>query len=553
MKLNTSQIIFREDLYPRFRPDPATIQNYSENLDQLPPIEVNQHHELIDGYHRWKAYETEGVDEIEIQVSETKSEMEFLQLAIDRNAKHGRQLTVEEKKELAKRLYPKLSIPQLAKLLAVSERVMSEKYLASTLAKLTKRRNERIIDLRYENGRRPQEEIAEQVSQELGIPCSQPTVARVLKYADGLGDLKRGREVEHLVNESLGATKPKVDQGVDGITPDGRAIQTTMTYAVDRPKLDQLVAGMRRRNIKHGILVGKRITLGATQEMDRLAREEDIQVEFQSLTAMIDPLDRPEKLFKSHQRWVLNNFLPLKEEAQDYFSEEELPFWLEEVHEMRESDSPFLGDFDRRIYTVWNFHKANNQVRHFGNIPPEIIDNLLFLYTKPFDVVFDPFGGGGSTIDQCLQRKRRYYVSDLNPIPARSDIRQHDITQGLPADLPVPDFVFLDPPYWRQAEGKYSRDETGVDGTILSQRGTTGNAHDVALLASTVGALTCTEDAIAAQPISIKWNPFSCFLVKKCGHDDMDIIIYDRLLLHSFSTLLSTVQLQFDCWRKTGK
>jgi len=119
-------------------------------------------------------------------------------------------------------------------------------------------------------------------------------------------------------------------------------------------------------------------------------------------------------------------------------------------------DLQLFGDFEqdgstRQLYTVWNIAKANNEVKHFGNIPPEIIDNLLYLYTNPFDVVFDPFGGGGSSIDMCEKRKRRFYVSDLNPIPAHSDIRKHDITTGLPADMPVPDFVFLDPPYWQQA------------------------------------------------------------------------------------------------------
>ena len=62
-------------------------------------------------------------------------------------------------------------------------------------------------------------------------------------------------------------------------------------------------------------------------------------------------------------------------------------------------DSDIFGNFEdsesgRRLYTVWNFQKANNEVSHFGNIPPEIINNLLYLYTSPGDVVFDPFGGG---------------------------------------------------------------------------------------------------------------------------------------------------------------
>ncbi len=30
-----------------------------------------------------------------------------------------------------------------------------------------------------------------------------------------------------------------------------------------------------------------------------------------------------------------------------------------------------------------------------------IVENLLYAYTEPFDVVVDPFAGGGSTIDIC--------------------------------------------------------------------------------------------------------------------------------------------------------
>lgn len=125
-------------------------------------------------------------------------------------------------------------------------------------------------------------------------------------------------------------------------------------------------------------------------------------------------------------------------------------------------DSNIFANFTPQVYALWQFHKSTNKTKHFGNIPPEIIDNLLYYYTEPFDIVFDPFGGGGSTIDVCIERKRRYYVSDLTPIPARTDIREHDITQGLPKDLSVPKLIFLDPPYWKQAEGKYSEKETDL-------------------------------------------------------------------------------------------
>lgn len=49
MKLKTKDVIYRKDLYPRFNPNPRVIQSYSENVEHLPPIEVNQRGELIDG------------------------------------------------------------------------------------------------------------------------------------------------------------------------------------------------------------------------------------------------------------------------------------------------------------------------------------------------------------------------------------------------------------------------------------------------------------------------------------------------------------------------
>jgi hypothetical protein len=77
------------------------------------------------------------------------------------------------------------------------------------------------------------------------------------------------------------------------------------------------------------------------------------------------------------------------------------------------TESAKFRDFEQensalRIYDIWNFSKATNEVRHFGNIPPEIIDNLMYYYTEPYDVVFDPFGGSGSTIDMCVKRQRRF-------------------------------------------------------------------------------------------------------------------------------------------------
>ena len=68
-------------------------------------------------------------------------------------------------------------------------------------------------------------------------------------------------------------------------------------------------------------------------------------------------------------------------------------------------------DFDAPIYNIWKQQEKSSGPNHFGNSEIRWLDNLLYLYTKPFDIVVDPFAGGGSTLDICKKRFRRYWVS----------------------------------------------------------------------------------------------------------------------------------------------
>ena len=307
-----SEIVYREDLYPRFKPNASAIQEYAENTDRLPPIEIDQHNILIDGYHRWKAFQTAKLEDIPVFVTTVKSEAELERLAVERNSTHGQQLTTEEKKSYAIKWWDVVPVDEICASLSIS---------AKTFNRYTKHKQEQ-----------KEEQIKQQIY-DMWMCC-------------------------HTQQEIADAV------GVSQFSVSGQ--------------------------------IAKFIENGQVSDIN-----------------------------------IFRNFKP-------------------------------------EVYTVWSFGKATNEVRHPGNIPPEIIDNLLYYYTQPFDIIFDPFGGGGSTIDKCLERKRRYYVSDLTPIPARDqEIRQWDITTGLPDDLPVPDMVFLDPPYWKQAEGKYSDGETDLSNMDL--------------------------------------------------------------------------------------
>jgi DNA-binding XRE family transcriptional regulator len=133
--------------------------------------------------------------------------------------------------------------------------------------------------------------------------------------------------------------------------------------------------------------------------------------------------------------------------------------------------SEFPPGFTPPLYNVWKKQTKTNAVSHFGNSEVEWLENLLYLYTNPASIVVDPFGGGGSTIDACKKWSRRYYVSDRKPIVAREhEIRLHDLTTGLPSvrwkDV---NLVYLDPPYWKQAEGQYSDDPTDLANMELEQ------------------------------------------------------------------------------------
>ena len=311
MKL--SDIVYREDLYPRFEPNQATIQKYSDSIDYLPPIKVNQNNILIDGFHRWKAFQLSGRVDIPHEVIQTESEKDLKRLAYQLNSNHGLQLSNDEKRRYAQEMYGDMTVKALSDVLGVSEKSIQR--WTETQAKAAKEeRDRRIVEL-YLRAWNTQESIADV----LGVDSKQ-----------------------------------------------------TVSNIVDSSKKRQL--------------------------------------------------------------------------------------------------SEFGQAFTPLLYNLWNLPKQDNDRKHFGAFPVAFMQNVLHYHTEPLDIVFDPFGGGGTTADVCKQMFRRYYVSDRKVIPGReSDIREHDIKDGLPEDMPKPALAFLDPPYWAQAEGMYSDDAEDLGNMTLEQ------------------------------------------------------------------------------------
>jgi DNA modification methylase len=75
-----------------------------------------------------------------------------------------------------------------------------------------------------------------------------------------------------------------------------------------------------------------------------------------------------------------------------------------------------------QIYNVWNFPKCDPRygLNYPRRIPGQIVENILYYYTEPFDIVVDPMAGGGTTVDVCKAMFRRYQAYDINPIQQKS-------------------------------------------------------------------------------------------------------------------------------------
>lgn len=316
--VKVADIVFRQDLYPRLKTSPETVQKYAEDLDVLPPIIVNQHNELIDGWHRWTAHKKNEVELISAYVVETASDADLLEKAIETNATHGLQLSQSDKKDMARKIYnttPERERDEkkkhLAKILSVSERTVRE-WLSRMDKDAKEARNRRIF--------------------EMWMACY---------TTDEIAD-------------ATGSSKADVS--------------------------------------------------GVCSKMASLPN----------------------------------------------------------LNKLGQAAAEHATDFEPPIYNVWKQQSKSEGSNHFGNSEVRWVDNLLYLYTKPFDVVIDPFAGGGSTIDICKKRFRRYFVSDRYPIVEREhEIRLHDVKEGplKPPQWKDVKLVYLDPPYWIQAAGRYSEDE----------------------------------------------------------------------------------------------
>lgn len=109
-----------------------------------------------------------------------------------------------------------------------------------------------------------------------------------------------------------------------------------------------------------------------------------------------------------------------------------------------------------RFLDVWNFKE--NTGEGISNLPPEIIKNLIYYYTKEGDLVLDPFAGSGQTKEICDDMNRTCKCSDVKPL--KDFVKEWNLDKGLHPEFKDANLIFLDPPYWKMVdygEGCWSR------------------------------------------------------------------------------------------------
>lgn len=108
---------------------------------------------------------------------------------------------------------------------------------------------------------------------------------------------------------------------------------------------------------------------------------------------------------------------------------------------------------------LWIFADCDTRfgVDYEGRIPGQIVQNLLYYFTREDDLVIDPMAGGGVTIDVCKHMNRRCIAMDKDP--AREDIIKHDTTKNPWPVKEKADLIFLDPPYGNMLAYGYPQGE----------------------------------------------------------------------------------------------
>ena len=180
-------VVLRDDLDPRLgERDDDLIAQYADIFDALPPIEINQHNEVIDGWHRVRAAEWAKRTEIAYVVVETVDDDDLADRMWESNLRHGVQYTRDQRQTHGLKLHEReLSAKEIAERVGVGINTVY-RWTKAYRDKVKQERDQAVIALAEEG--KTQQEIAD----DLGIP--QQTVSRIVTQNPHLVEMSKHDE-----------------------------------------------------------------------------------------------------------------------------------------------------------------------------------------------------------------------------------------------------------------------------------------------------------------------------------------------------------------------
>jgi hypothetical protein len=133
-------------------------------------------------------------------------------------------------------------------------------------------------------------------------------------------------------------------------------------------------------------------------------------------------------------------------------TEDQQLYWLSHASEMglstKELRNAIKGSINYkwlRISDIWDFEKKDEKygIDSPFHIPSQIVQNLIFYYSKPNAFIIDPLAVDGTTLDvcnKCPQTRRKCLAFDIEPL--RQDVLKADATKPWPVHQ-LADFIFI--------------------------------------------------------------------------------------------------------------
>ncbi len=118
-----------------------------------------------------------------------------------------------------------------------------------------------------------------------------------------------------------------------------------------------------------------------------------------------------------------------------------------------------------RTWDLWNFNDCDLRFGDDwpGRIPAQMIGHILFYFSNPDDLIFDPMAGGGVTADTCMALGRRCWSLDMEDRtdkrpeiePYFWDMKRTNWEDTILKGKEKPDLIIFDPPYFNKKAASY--------------------------------------------------------------------------------------------------